>query len=130
MVSTIPIEESPSKSCVTPSTSLSALDVEQERGEDGGDGVFVLDCVEDDEESEFSWGSSFFFDLECTFLKPGWETFGFGFSFCGEVVHDLGLKHLMVALGWHTRAAREAAIKHLSTICGLFVRVIFLTELH
>ena len=48
-------------SCVTPLTSLSALDVERERGEAGGDGVFVLDWVEDDEESEFSWGSSFFF---------------------------------------------------------------------
>ena len=116
-------------SCVTPLTSLSALDVERERGEAGGDVVFVLDWVEDDEESEFSWGSSFFFDFECTFSKREWETFGFGFSFCGEVVHGLGLKHLMVALGWHTRAAKEAAIRHLSTMGG-FVRVIFLTELH
>ena len=30
-------------SCVTPLTSLSALDVERERGEAGGDVVFVLD---------------------------------------------------------------------------------------
>ena len=78
----------------------------------------------------FHGGLVFFFFFECIFLKRGGETFGFGFSFCWEVVHDLGLKHRMVALGWYTRAAREAAIRHLSTIGGLFVRVIFLTQLH
>ncbi|KAL6277749.1 hypothetical protein ACE6H2_021350 [Prunus campanulata] len=45
-----------------------------------------------------------------------------GFCFCGDLDLGLGLKHFMVELGWQTRAAREAAIRHLSTML-FFVKV-------
>lgn len=45
-----------------------------------------------------------------------------GFCFCGDLGRGLGLKHFMVELGWQTRAAREAAIRHLSTMF-VFVKV-------
>ena len=57
--------------------------------------------------------SCFFLYLENTLLRDfeGDE----GLCLSGEVV-PVGLKHLMVELGWNTRTAREAAMRHFSPI--------------
>lgn len=93
--------------------------------------MLFLDLLADEEEEAalghgFSLGfegTSFPITTPCRFEPFGGEAEGSsGFCFCGDLGLGLGLKHFMVELGWQTRAAREAAIRHLSTMF-VFVKV-------